>query len=90
MSNPYRFSLGWMIHASSNELTAVFPVLMVCFLTLQCLHIMTQWAQMTQHLQFMATEVLNELYPATFPIDIRHYLASWIEGQQWYDITVMH
>lgn len=44
---------------------------------------MTQWAQMTQHLQFMATEVLNELYPATFPIDIRHYLASWIEGQQW-------
>ncbi|XP_073794221.1 signal transducer and activator of transcription 6 isoform X1 [Danio rerio] len=50
---------------------------------IKCLHIMAQWAQMTQHIQFLTTEVLNELYPVTFPLDIRHYLASWIEGQQW-------
>uniref|UniRef100_A0A8C2H8J2 STAT transcription factor protein interaction domain-containing protein n=1 Tax=Cyprinus carpio TaxID=7962 RepID=A0A8C2H8J2_CYPCA len=48
---------------------------------------MALWAQMTPQLQFLPTQILNELYPDTFPLDVRHYLASWIEEQRWYDIT---
>uniref|UniRef100_A0A8C1GCB3 Signal transducer and activator of transcription n=1 Tax=Cyprinus carpio TaxID=7962 RepID=A0A8C1GCB3_CYPCA len=49
---------------------------------------MALWAQMTPRLQYLPTQTLNELYPDSFPLDVRHYLASWIEEQRWYDITV--
>ncbi|RXM94653.1 hypothetical protein EOD39_17755 [Acipenser ruthenus] len=34
--------------------------------------------------QCLPTETLNSLYPPTFPIEVRHYLASWLEEQPWY------
>ncbi|KTG42584.1 hypothetical protein cypCar_00003253, partial [Cyprinus carpio] len=50
---------------------------------LQSLHTMALWAQMTPRLQYLPTQTLNELYPDSFPLDVRHYLASWIEEQRW-------
>ncbi|XP_026099679.1 signal transducer and activator of transcription 6 isoform X1 [Carassius auratus] len=44
---------------------------------------MALWAQMTPQLQYLPNQTLNELYPDTFPLDVRHYLASWIEEQRW-------
>ncbi|XP_030623180.1 signal transducer and activator of transcription 6 [Chanos chanos] len=44
---------------------------------------MALWAEMTQRLQYLPTQTLNELYPASFPMDVRHYLANWIEEQRW-------
>uniref|UniRef100_A0AAV2LYN6 Signal transducer and activator of transcription n=1 Tax=Knipowitschia caucasica TaxID=637954 RepID=A0AAV2LYN6_KNICA len=29
--------------------------------------------------------MVNDLYPSTFPIDVRHFLADWIEQQIWED-----
>lgn len=49
---------------------------------------MALWAQMTPQLQFLSTQILNELYPDTFPLDVRHYLASWIEEQKWENFDV--
>lgn len=46
---------------------------------------MALWMQVSQKLSYLTNETLMELYPTeTFPIDIRHYLASWIEEQRWY------
>ncbi|XP_051961263.1 signal transducer and activator of transcription 6 [Xyrauchen texanus] len=49
---------------------------------------MALWKQMTLQLQYMSTQTLNELYPDTFPLDIRHYLADWIEEQAWENFNV--
>ncbi|XP_016351245.1 signal transducer and activator of transcription 6 [Sinocyclocheilus anshuiensis] len=49
---------------------------------------MALWAQMTPKLQYLPTETLNELYPDTFPLDVRHYLAGWIEEQRWENFDV--
>ncbi|XP_043080065.1 signal transducer and activator of transcription 6 isoform X2 [Puntigrus tetrazona] len=49
---------------------------------------MALWAQMTPQLQYLSTQTLNELYPETFPLDVRHYLASWIEEQRWENFDV--
>lgn len=46
---------------------------------------MAQWSQMTQLFQCLSTETVNDLYPARFPIDVRHFLAEWIEQQIWED-----
>ncbi|KAJ0036827.1 hypothetical protein NQD34_005504 [Periophthalmus magnuspinnatus] len=46
---------------------------------------MAQWSQMTQLFQYLSHEMVNDLYPSTFPIDVRHYLAEWIEQQMWDD-----
>lgn len=46
---------------------------------------MAQWSQMTQLFQYLSHEMVNELYPAKFPIDVRHFLADWIEQQIWED-----
>lgn len=46
---------------------------------------MAQWSQMTQLFQYLSHEMVNELYPAKFPIDVRHFLAEWIEQQIWED-----
>ncbi|XP_066564756.1 signal transducer and activator of transcription 6 isoform X2 [Amia ocellicauda] len=40
---------------------------------------MAQWKQV----QLLPTQTLSELYPPSFPIDVRHYMASWIEEQRW-------
>lgn len=46
---------------------------------------MALWNQISQKLPYLPNETVLELYPSeTFPIDIRHYLASWIEEQRWY------
>lgn len=39
--------------------------------------------------QCLPTETLNSLYPPTFPIEVRHYLASWLEEQPWDDLDLM-
>ncbi|XP_048033277.1 signal transducer and activator of transcription 6 isoform X1 [Megalobrama amblycephala] len=49
---------------------------------------MALWAQMTPQLQYLPTQTLNELYPDTFPLDVRHYLANWIEEQRWESFDV--
>lgn len=46
---------------------------------------MAQWSQMTQLFQYMSTETISDLYPAMFPIDVRYFLADWIEQQIWED-----
>ncbi|KAG9340274.1 hypothetical protein JZ751_021721 [Albula glossodonta] len=42
---------------------------------------MAQWKQVQLQLQYLSTQDLNELYPPAFPMDVRCYLASWIEEQ---------
>lgn len=46
---------------------------------------MAQWIQITQLFQYLSPEMVNDLYPAKFPIDVRHFLAEWIEQQIWED-----
>ncbi|XP_076154261.1 signal transducer and activator of transcription 5B-like [Alosa pseudoharengus] len=43
---------------------------------------MALWAQ-TQQLQGEALHQMQSLYGQHFPIEVRHYLAQWIEGQPW-------
>ncbi|KAJ8370031.1 hypothetical protein SKAU_G00100590 [Synaphobranchus kaupii] len=47
---------------------------------------MAQWKQLHLHLQYLSSQHLNELYPRNFPMDVRCYLASWIEEQCWDEI----
>ncbi|KAL2104109.1 hypothetical protein ACEWY4_000977 [Coilia grayii] len=49
---------------------------------------MAQWEQMKLLVQQLSNQVLNELYPALFPMDVRHYLAKWIEEQPWEGLDV--
>uniref|UniRef100_A0A8B9L7I3 Signal transducer and activator of transcription 6, interleukin-4 induced n=1 Tax=Astyanax mexicanus TaxID=7994 RepID=A0A8B9L7I3_ASTMX len=49
---------------------------------------MALWMQISQLLPKLPNQTLNELYPDTFPIDVRHYLANWIEDQRWEDFNV--
>uniref|UniRef100_A0A4W5K1M8 STAT transcription factor protein interaction domain-containing protein n=1 Tax=Hucho hucho TaxID=62062 RepID=A0A4W5K1M8_9TELE len=46
---------------------------------------MAQWMQMKQLIAYLATQTLNHLYPHSFPLDVRCYLANWIEEQRWYE-----
>uniref|UniRef100_A0A8C7TNT8 Signal transducer and activator of transcription n=1 Tax=Oncorhynchus mykiss TaxID=8022 RepID=A0A8C7TNT8_ONCMY len=46
---------------------------------------MAQWTQMKQLIPYLATQILNELYSPSFPMDVRCYLANWIEEQRWED-----
>ncbi|XP_061592210.1 signal transducer and activator of transcription 6 [Cololabis saira] len=49
---------------------------------------MAQWMHMTQILQCLPDDTVSTLYPpSTFPIEIRHYEAEWIENQRWEDFT---
>lgn len=44
---------------------------------------MTQWDRLRQ-LPAVYTQHLHELYDRdTLPMDVRHYLAAWIEKQEW-------
>ncbi|XP_039603197.1 signal transducer and activator of transcription 6 isoform X2 [Polypterus senegalus] len=38
--------------------------------------------------QCLPTETLNQLYPTSFPIEVRHYMATWLEDQPWDDMDV--
>ncbi|XP_076874710.1 signal transducer and activator of transcription 6 isoform X2 [Brachyhypopomus gauderio] len=46
---------------------------------------MALWVQISQQLPNLSNQTLMELYPDSFPIDVRHYLANWIEEQRWED-----
>uniref|UniRef100_A0A8C9TZH0 Signal transducer and activator of transcription 6, interleukin-4 induced n=1 Tax=Scleropages formosus TaxID=113540 RepID=A0A8C9TZH0_SCLFO len=45
---------------------------------------MAQWDKV----KCLPTQVLSELYPSQFPMEVRYYLASWIEEQHWEDFNV--
>ena len=45
---------------------------------------MAMWIQ-AQQLQGEASHQMQALYGQHFPIEVRHYLAQWIESQLWYD-----
>ncbi|KAK3547842.1 hypothetical protein QTP86_031969 [Hemibagrus guttatus] len=50
---------------------------------------MALWIQISQKLPYLSNETMVELYPTDmFPIDVRHYLANWIEEQRWEDFDV--
>lgn len=49
---------------------------------------MAQWEQMKLLVQRLPNQALNELYPVSFPMDVRHYLANWIEDQPWEEINI--
>uniref|UniRef100_A0A8C9YYL0 Signal transducer and activator of transcription n=1 Tax=Sander lucioperca TaxID=283035 RepID=A0A8C9YYL0_SANLU len=50
---------------------------------------MAQWIHMSQMIQCLPDETLNNLYPPTaFPIEVRHFLAEWIESQRWDDFVL--
>ncbi|XP_066527253.1 signal transducer and activator of transcription 6 isoform X2 [Hoplias malabaricus] len=49
---------------------------------------MALWMQISQQLPQLSNQTLSELYPDAFPIDVRHYLANWIEEQKWEDFDL--
>uniref|UniRef100_A0A668A5A0 Signal transducer and activator of transcription n=1 Tax=Myripristis murdjan TaxID=586833 RepID=A0A668A5A0_9TELE len=50
---------------------------------------MAQWTQMQMLIQYLPDQTINELYSATtFPIEVRYFLADWIEEQRWEDFEV--
>ncbi|KAG5282418.1 hypothetical protein AALO_G00055780 [Alosa alosa] len=49
---------------------------------------MAQWDQMKLVVQRLPNQALNELYPTSFPMDVRHYLANWIEDQPWEEFDI--
>lgn len=50
---------------------------------------MAQWLHMSQLIQCLSDEQVNNLYPpSAFPIEVRHFLAEWIETQRWYVYTI--
>uniref|UniRef100_A0A4W6ELY8 Signal transducer and activator of transcription n=1 Tax=Lates calcarifer TaxID=8187 RepID=A0A4W6ELY8_LATCA len=49
---------------------------------------MAQWLHMSQLIQRLPDVTVNNLYPPTaFPIEVRHFLAEWIESQRWDDFV---
>uniref|UniRef100_H2MH80 Signal transducer and activator of transcription n=1 Tax=Oryzias latipes TaxID=8090 RepID=H2MH80_ORYLA len=48
---------------------------------------MSLWIQ-AQQLQGEALHQMQALYGQHFPIEVRHYLAQWIESQPWYSISL--
>ncbi|XP_010746597.3 signal transducer and activator of transcription 6 [Larimichthys crocea] len=50
---------------------------------------MAQWSHMSQMIQCLPDETINNLYPPNaFPIEVRHFLADWIESQRWDDFEM--
>ncbi|XP_076133057.1 signal transducer and activator of transcription 6 isoform X2 [Alosa pseudoharengus] len=49
---------------------------------------MAQWDQMKLVVQRLPNQALNDLYPTSFPMDVRHYLANWIEDQPWEEFDI--
>ncbi|XP_078111044.1 signal transducer and activator of transcription 6 isoform X2 [Sander vitreus] len=49
---------------------------------------MAQWIHMSQMIPCLPDDTLNNLYPpSAFPIEVRHFLAEWIESQRWDDFV---
>lgn len=49
---------------------------------------MAQWMHMSQMIQCLSDETINSLYPpSAFPIEVRHFLAEWIESQRWEELV---
>ncbi|XP_028264893.1 signal transducer and activator of transcription 6 isoform X2 [Parambassis ranga] len=49
---------------------------------------MAQWMNMMQMLHTLSDETVNALYPPnTLPIEVRHYVAEWIESQRWEEFS---
>lgn len=77
--------MGWHIAAqlkalethSLSDLTLLSPDLV----TPRVLK-MAVWIQ-AQQLQGDALHQMQSLYGQHFPIEVRHYLSQWIEGQLW-------
>ncbi|MBN3321273.1 STA5B protein, partial [Atractosteus spatula] len=76
------------LHAACPPVTRIFHVSSAVMTVLGCQQkqqtarerlTMALWKQV----QLLPTQTLSELYPSSFPIDVRHYLASWIEEQRW-------
>lgn len=42
----------------------------------------------SQRLQGPLLEQMKQLYGPRFPIEVRHYLATWIEAQLWYECNI--
>ncbi|XP_057715617.1 signal transducer and activator of transcription 6 [Corythoichthys intestinalis] len=50
---------------------------------------MAQWYRISQLIQYLPVETMNDLYPsATFPIEVRHFLSDWIEKQRWEEFAL--
>ena len=49
---------------------------------------MALWEK-SQRLQGPLLEQMKQLYGPQFPIEVRHYLANWIEAQSWYELYVV-
>ncbi|XP_070766150.1 signal transducer and activator of transcription 6 isoform X2 [Enoplosus armatus] len=50
---------------------------------------MAQWMHMSQMIQRLSDDTINSLYPpSAFPIEVRHFLAEWIESQRWDDFVL--
>ncbi|XP_068588700.1 signal transducer and activator of transcription 6 [Cebidichthys violaceus] len=50
---------------------------------------MAQWIRISQMLQCLPDDTINNLYPpSAFPIEVRHFLAEWIERQRWDDFVL--
>ncbi|XP_068453442.1 signal transducer and activator of transcription 6 isoform X2 [Clinocottus analis] len=50
---------------------------------------MAQWKHMSQMIQCLPHDTINDLYPPNgFPIEVRHFLADWIEIQRWDDFLL--
>lgn len=61
-----------------KHLLPVSPLLLPLFTS----STMAMWIQ-AQQLQGEALHQMQALYGQHFPIEVRHYLAQWIENQQW-------
>ncbi|XP_062248050.1 signal transducer and activator of transcription 6 [Platichthys flesus] len=49
---------------------------------------MAQWQHMSQLIQRLPDDIVNNLYPPNlFPIEVRHFIAEWIENQRWDDFS---
>ncbi|XP_046895595.1 signal transducer and activator of transcription 6 [Hypomesus transpacificus] len=50
---------------------------------------MAQWTQMEKQIPLLDNQTVNFLYPPNcFPMEVRCYLASWIETQRWEDFDM--
>ncbi|XP_060914448.1 signal transducer and activator of transcription 6 isoform X2 [Labrus mixtus] len=50
---------------------------------------MAQWMHMSQMILCLPDETVNNLYPpSAFPIEVRQFLAEWIESQRWDDFSL--
>ncbi|XP_041654703.1 signal transducer and activator of transcription 6 [Cheilinus undulatus] len=50
---------------------------------------MAQWMHMSQMILCLPDDTINNLYPpSAFPIEVRQFLAEWIEGQRWEEFSL--